>query len=75
MSHLFLLGAMDKMSIFAILQEGVNMNRKAIYTKPQHHGLIFRVKIILRLILGEALNIKLDIKIQNIKGISTIIID
>jgi hypothetical protein len=34
MSRLFLLGAMDKMSIFAILQEGVYMNTKAIYTKP-----------------------------------------
>jgi hypothetical protein len=42
----FLLGAMDKMSIFVILQEGVYMNTMAIYTKPQYHGLIFRVKII-----------------------------
>ncbi len=78
MSRLFLLGAMDKMSIFVILQEGVYMNTMAIFTKPQYHGLIFRVKIIsflLRLILGEALNIKLDINIQNIKAMSTIIMD
>jgi hypothetical protein len=46
MSCLFLLEAMDKMSIFAIFQEAVYMTTRAIYTKPQHHGLIFRVKII-----------------------------
>jgi hypothetical protein len=46
MSCLFLLGAMDEMSSFVILQEGVYMNTKGIYTQPQYHGLVFRVKII-----------------------------